>query len=218
MAFFAKCFCYNRRSWKEGSWIAERWGPFERSVTQQREKSEARQTDSNSQLQSVDHSLLLSPSHIFYIWKKQKPQKTKMSSVGITVWSYGMYPKLVWMTENWNCLFLHTSSHPLTLHSVQPRPPTPLKGVISDQRPVGREDVDLCVRRKWVQTPSPAFSPNLFLLNRSVSPIRPDLQWLPSLQQTIHWINIKRRNRLVAATLQWGNCSCFYLSGKCCLK
>lgn len=42
----------------------------------------------------------------------------KDSKVGITVWSYGMYPKLIQVAENWNCLFPHTSSNPLSLLSL----------------------------------------------------------------------------------------------------
>lgn len=35
---------------------------------------------------------------------------------------------------------------------------------------------------------------------------------LPSLQQTIPWIDVRWRNTPV--TFHWGNCSCFHLSGK----
>lgn len=71
-------------------------------------------------------------------------------------------------------------------------------------------------RRKWenTQTPLPcAFPTPCLFKHATVRLIRLNPKWLPSLQLTIHWINIRWRNRLVASTLQRGNCSCQYLSG-----
>lgn len=95
--------------------------------------------------------------------------------------------------------------------------------VIFDQKPVGSKDADYDSteresdgRRKWenTQTPLPcAFPTPCLFKHATVRLIRLNPKWLPSLQLTIHWINIRWRNRLVASTLQRGNCSCQYLSG-----
>lgn len=159
MAFFAKCFCYNRRSWKEGSWIAERWGPFERSVTQQREKVRL-----DRQTQTANCKVLTIPScclhHTsFTSGRNKNPQKQKTPA-----WE-SQYEVMECIPNWFGWLKTETVSsstpHPIPSPSIQSNPVPRWGGVISDQRPVGSKDVDLCVRRKWVQIPSPAF-PQIF--------------------------------------------------------
>lgn len=129
-----------------------------------------------------------------------------------------MYPKLVYVTNKWKCLLFHTSSTPPSLAN------PPAEGVwsliksqsaakmltTSPQR--GRAMGEESERTRKPPLPCAFPTPCLFK-HATVRLIRLNPKWLPSLQLTIHWINIRWRNRLVASTLQRGNCSCQYLSG-----
>lgn len=110
MAFFAKCICYNRRSWKKKAVGGRHAGALRLSATQY----------SNKVRQDC---FVLSPTQTFHTWKRPE----------ITVWSYGMYPKWALMTKNWDCLFFHTSTSPLP-PAIQAHPPAEVQSLIKGQQ------------------------------------------------------------------------------------
>lgn len=182
---FAKCFCYNRRSWKKKRQLESGMlGALPLSVPQLSNKGRR------------DCSVL-SPAQTFHTWKRLE----------ITVWSYGMYPKSVWMTKNWDCLFFHTSTH-------LPSPPTRVHPpaedrVISDQRPVGSKDVLLKVRRGPAMGEENAF-PNPSPPSRRVRlPNKLGISggFLPSSSGSI----LNGETVWSRPLYMRGNCSCFYL-------
>lgn len=153
--------CYNRRSWKKkkGSWRAACWGLYD----------------------CLSHSTAIKWGETVSFCLQHEPF-TPGKRLEITVWSYGMYPKLVLMTESRDCLFFPAWTDPLSPSA--PVRPSPCPGrVISDQRPVGSEDVLLkSGEGRWGR--GGAF-PNPSLLRHVSPPNEPGISggFLPSNQR-----------------------------------
>lgn len=113
MAFFCKVLLLQSQKLKKGSWIAVRWGAFWTvclSHSKGKVRRDRRTETANSKVMTISSCSLHHTSFT----------PANNSKVGITVWSYGMYPLFWWLTtETVYCLFLHTSSNPISLLSLQ---------------------------------------------------------------------------------------------------
>lgn len=186
MAFFCKVLLLQSQKLKKGSWIAVRWGPFELSVCHTVEGKWG-ETDGLKQPTakcwpfppevSITHPLHL---HTTPKWESQ----------------YEVM-ECILCFDDWKLKLSTVSSstpHPIPSPSFLSSWFPCWGRVISDQRPVGNKDVDFEsgamgeVSKSKCTLPYAFSNPSPF---RNVWLIRLNLWWLPSLQQTIHLINIK---------------------------
>lgn len=111
---FAKCICYNRRSWKKKK---------KKKAVKGRHAGALRLSATQYSNKVRQDCFVLSPTKTFHTWKRLE----------ITVWSYGMYPKWVLMTKNWDFLFFHTSTNPLSPPTQAHPPAEQVRSLIKGQ-------------------------------------------------------------------------------------